>query len=119
MSAKVDRELHREVRLWAAQRATAVVLALCVLVHLATMIHAIRGGLSAAEILGRTRGNVAFAAFYVVFVLAAAVHAAIGLRTIAAEWAGWRGSTAEFAVMAFGAVLAVLGLRAVAAVFGA
>ena len=36
--------------LWVAQRASAAVLALCVVVHLATMIYAIRGGLSAAEI---------------------------------------------------------------------
>ena len=43
-----------QVRLWAAQRLSAAVLALCVLVHLATLIYAVRGGLSAAEILGRT-----------------------------------------------------------------
>jgi len=119
MSAPIPRELRREVRLWAAQRATAAVLAFCVVVHLATIIYAVQGGLTAAEILARTRGNVAWAAFYVVFVFAAAVHSAIGLRTIAAEWAGWRGSSAEVAIMVFGATLTILGLRAVAAIFGA
>lgn len=119
MSTEVTRMLRREVRLWAAQRVTAAILALCVAVHLVTMVLAVQGGLSAAEILARTRGNVAWAAFYAVFVLAASVHAAIGLRTIAAEWAGWRGDTAEVAITIFGGVLAVLGLRAVAAVFGA
>ena len=31
--------------LWLAQRASAAVLALCIVVHLATMIYAVRGGL--------------------------------------------------------------------------
>ena len=110
---------RRETRLWIAQRATAVILALCVLVHLATIIYAVRGGLSAAEILARTRGNVAWAVFYVIFVLAAAVHGAIGLRTVAAEWLGIRGEVAEVAMTLAGVVLTVMGLRAVVAVFGA
>ncbi|MBC7710250.1 MAG: succinate dehydrogenase, partial [Rhizobacter sp.] len=33
-----------------------MLLALCVLVHLVTILYAMRGGLSAAEILARTRG---------------------------------------------------------------
>src|SRR6266704_956210 len=51
-----------ETRLWLAQRASAAVLALCVAVHLATMIVAVRGGLSAADLLGRTRGSLGRAA---------------------------------------------------------
>ena len=109
---------RREAGLWVAQRATAVVLAICVAVHLVTIIYAVRGGLSAAEILGRTRGSVAWAAFYVIFVLATAVHGAIGLRAVAAEWLGLRGPAAEFTMTLVGVVLTVLGLRAVAAVFG-
>jgi fumarate reductase subunit C len=108
-----------QVALWVAQRATAAILAFCVLVHLATIIYAVRGGLSAAEILGRTRGNVAWAAFYVIFVVAVAVHGAIGLRTVAAEWLRFRGPVAEAATAAVGLALAFMGLRAVAAVFGA
>ena len=40
-----------QARLWYAQRVSAIVLAVCVVVHLATMIYAVRGGLTAAEIL--------------------------------------------------------------------
>jgi fumarate reductase subunit C len=105
-----------ETRLWVAQRASAAVLALCVVVHLVVIIYAVRGGLSAAEILGRTRGSVGWAAFYTVFVLAAAVHAPIGLRTIAMEWLGWRGRSLSIAVHLAALGLAVLGLRAVWAV---
>ena len=105
-----------EARLWVAQRATAVILALCVLVHLATIVYAVRGGLGAAEILGRTRGNAGWAAFYAVFVLAAAVHGAIGLRTIAIEWLRLRSGAAGALAIAIAAALVALGLRAIAAV---
>jgi fumarate reductase subunit C len=107
---------RREIKFWVTQRATAVVLALCVAVHLATMVYAVHGGLTAAEILGRTRGSIAWGAFYSVFVIAAAVHGAIGLRGIAAEWLGWRGDGAEVATTLIGLGLTIAGLRAVAAV---
>ena len=105
-----------EARLWLAQRASAAVLALCVAVHLATMIFAVRGGLTAASILGRTRGNAGWAAFYAVFVLAVAIHASIGLRTIAAEWLGWRGRAADAVFASVGLGLAALGAYAIVAV---
>ena len=107
----------REVRLWAAQRASAAVLALCVAVHLATIVYAVRGGLTAAEILERTRGSVGWATFYAVFVLAAAIHGAIGLRAILAEWLGLRGEALELAATVFALLLTLMGLRAVWAVF--
>ena len=106
-----------ETLLWVAQRASAALLALCVTVHLATILYAVQGGLTGAEILGRTRGNAAWAAFYTVFALAAAVHAPIGLRAVLAEWFGWRGRARDFALIAFAVLLAGLGLRAVGAVF--
>ena len=81
-----------EARLWVTQRATAAILAACVVVHLVTIIYAVRLGLSAADVLGRTRGSVAWGTFYAVFVLAAAAHGAIGLRTVASEWLGFRGA---------------------------
>ena len=112
MSAK------REVGLWLAQRVTAAILAVCVVVHLVTIVYAVRNGLSAGEILARTRGSIAWGAFYSVFVLAAAIHGAIGLRNVAAEWLGWRGETAGLTVSVVGVALAMLGLRAVAAVVG-
>lgn len=105
-----------EARLWWAQRATAAFLAFFVAVHLATIIYAVRGGLTAAEVLARTHGNVAWGLFYALFVFAASIHGAIGLRTIAAEWLGWRGASANAAVALVALALAVLGLRAVSAV---
>ena len=102
--------------LWLAQRGSAAVLALCVIVHLATMIVAVRGGLTAAEILGRTRGSVAWALFYGVFVVAVAVHAPIGLRTVVAEMRGGHRRSIDIAMLAFAVVLLGLGWRGVAAV---
>ena len=92
-------------------------LALCVVVHLATMIVAVRGGLTAAEILGRTRGSAGWAAFYGVFVVAVAIHAPIGLRTIVAEWpAAARPRRRRRAARRSALALLALGLRAVYAV---
>jgi fumarate reductase subunit C len=106
-----------ETLLWVAQRASAAVLAVCVLAHLATIIYAVQGGLTGAEILARTRGNAALAAFYGVFVLAVAVHAPIGLRTVLAEWFGWRGRSRDFLLLAFAVLLAGMGFQAVRGVF--
>ena len=103
--------------LWLAQRASAAVLALCIVVHLATMIYAVRGGLSAAEILGRTQGNYGWFAFYTLFVFAVAVHAPIGLRTVVAETFGWRGSALDALTLLVGIALALAGMRAVLGVF--
>jgi fumarate reductase subunit C len=86
-------------------------------VHLATIIYAVQGGLSAAEILGRTRGNAAWFAFYSVFVLAVTVHAPIGLRAILIEWLRWRGRSRDLVLLVFAASLAWMGMRAVFSVF--
>jgi fumarate reductase subunit C len=109
--------VRTQVLLWTAQRITAAVLAVCVVAHLVTMIYAVRHGLSAQEILGRTQGNYAWLAFYLTFVAAVAIHAPIGLRTIIGETLGWRGATVNVAVFAVGAGLAVWGWRAAFAVF--
>jgi fumarate reductase subunit C len=103
--------------LWVAQRASAAVLALCVTVHLATMVYAIRGGLSAAEILSRTKGNLGWLVFYTVFVLAVTVHAPIGLRSVVTEWFGWRGASRDILLLALAILLAAMGMRAVFGVF--
>jgi fumarate reductase subunit C len=108
-----------EVLLWGAQRISAMVLALCVLVHLLTMIYAVRSGLSAAEILGRTQGSIAWFAFYTLFVFAVAVHAPIGLRTIISESCNWRGRGLDVLTGVIGLSLAMWGMRAVLGVFGA
>jgi succinate dehydrogenase subunit C len=109
--------VRTQVLLWTAQRASAAVLAVCVIVHLVTVIYAVRNGLTAAEILGRTRGSAGWAAFYFVFVAAIAVHAPIGLRTVLAETFNWRGAGLDTTVAVIGVALALLGLRAVYAVF--
>ena len=106
-----------QATLWLAQRITAGVLAVCVAVHLATIVYAVRGGLSAEEIFARTRGNHAWLAFYAVFVLAAAVHAPIGLRAIAIEWLGWRGRSRDAVLLVFSVALLWAGLRAALTVF--
>ncbi|MBI5110032.1 MAG: succinate dehydrogenase [Rhodocyclales bacterium] len=108
---------RREALLWLAQRASAMLLAACVLLHLATMVYAVRSGLSAAAILGRTGGNLAWAAAYATFVLAVAVHAPLGLRSVCTEWFGWRGRAWDAAFLGFGLLLALAGWRAVWGVF--
>ena len=105
-----------QVLLWAAQRASAGVLAICVVVHLITIVYAVRSGLSAAEILGRTSNNPAWALFYSTFVAAVAIHAPIGLRNVLAESVQWRGRTLDLAMLAVGIGLAIWGGRAVYAV---
>jgi fumarate reductase subunit C len=101
---------------WLVQRASAAVLAVCVAIHLVTMIVAVRGGLSAAELLGRTRGSFGWAVFYGVFVIAVSIHAPIGLRTVAAEWLRWRGRAADAVCALVGVALLALGAGAVVAV---
>ena len=108
--------VRAQVLLWTAQRLSAMVLGVCVLVHLVTIVYAIRNGLSAAEILGRTHGSAGWAAFYGLFVLAIVVHAPIGLRSVLAETFGWRGRGTNVALLVVVLALALAGFRAVFAV---
>ena len=109
---------RRDTWLWLVQRLSAMLMAPLVLVHLATIVYATRGGLDAAEVLARTRGSLAWAAFYGLFVVAAAVHGGIGLRAVLGEWAGLRGGVVDAALACLAVLLAAIGLRAVAAVVG-
>jgi fumarate reductase subunit C len=106
----------QQARLWYWQRISAMVLTLCVLVHLITIVYAVRSGLSADALLARTHGNLPFALFYVVFLLACVVHVPIGLARIGEEWLGMTASTANFAARMFALLLLLLGLTAVYAV---
>ena len=108
--------VRTQVLLWAAQRISAMVLAICVVVHLATIIYAVRSGLSAAEILGRTSGSLAWGAFYALFVAAVAIHAPIGLRNFFSETFDWRGRSLDIAMLCVSLTLAMWGWRAVFAV---
>lgn len=100
-----------------AQRLSAAVLAFAVTVHLATILYAVRGGLTAEDILSRTRENAWFLAFYLVFVVAIAVHAPIGLRNIMREWTPWRSRSLDVALGIFALILLLLGARAALAVY--
>ncbi|MEX0282813.1 MAG: succinate dehydrogenase [Arenibacterium sp.] len=104
------------LRLYMLQRITALLMAPLVLGHLAVIIYAIQGGLSTAEILGRTQGSVVWFLFYGLFVVAASIHGAIGLRVIAFEWGGVKGVSLEAVTWGIGLVLFALGARAVWAV---
>jgi fumarate reductase subunit C len=103
--------------LFMAQRLSAAVLAFAVAVHLATIIYAARAGMTAADVLARTHGNKAFLILYLVFVVAVAVHAPIGLRNVLREWTAWRRRSLDVALAAFALLLLALGLRAAVAVF--
>jgi len=105
-----------QARRWYWQRISAMVLVVCVLVHLGGLMYAVRGGLTAAAILGRTHGNWAFALFYATFVIACAVHVPVGLANIAREWWGLGERPALWLGRAFALLLLVMGLRSVYAV---
>jgi len=105
-----------QAKLWYAQRISAMVLGLCVSIHLIIIFYAIRGGLTAEEILGRTQGNIAFAIFYEIFVLACFVHAPIGLANILEETFS-KGFISKTLSSLLAVLILVLGTTAVIGVF--
>ena len=107
-----------EGMLFALQRLTAMVMAPFVLVHVAIILYAVRGGLTAAEILSRTQGSWLWISFYSIFALCVAVHVPIGMRNILIEWGGLSRRRAGHLCLVFGVVLMALGMRAVVAVGG-
>ena len=104
------------VRLYLWQRLSAAVMVPMLAIHLALIYYAGTQGLAAADILARTRGSLGWALFYGVFVVAASVHAAIGIRNVLAEWGRLSGRRADVAGLGCGVLLAVLGARAIVAV---
>ena len=104
------------VRLFLWQRLTAAVMVPMIMLHLAVIFYATRHGLTAADILSRTRGSVAWALFYGTFVLAASSHASIGIRNILTEWSPLKDRAAGISAIGFALLLGALGLGAVAAV---
>lgn len=107
-----------EPRLFALQRLTAMIMAPFVLIHLALILYAVRGGLTAAEVLSRTQGSWGWIAFYTLFVISVGIHVPIGLRNILIEWTRLSRAAASVVCLAFGLVLLIMGLRAVVAVGG-
>lgn len=104
------------LRLFALQRITALIMAPLVLGHIAVMIYAVQGGLSAAEILGRTQGSLLWMLFYGSFVIAVSIHAAIGLRVIVFETFKLQGIALSLFTWGVALTLLVVGGRAVYAV---
>ena len=102
-----------ELTLFRLQRFSAAFLAPMVLIHLGLILFAMREGLSAEAILDRTQGSIFWALFYGLFVVAAAVHAPIGLRSVLREMTPWHGRSLDLAMVLFGFLLFILGLRAV------
>jgi fumarate reductase subunit C len=102
-----------QAKAWYWQRISAMVLTIFVVVHLAIMIIAIRDGLTAAEILSRTQGNLFFGAFYALFVLACAIHVPIGVANILREWASMSQSSASIIAKLLAVLIVVMGLTAV------
>jgi fumarate reductase subunit C len=95
------------------QRASAAVLAACVVVHLATIIYAVRHALTAEAIVARIHASAFWPVFYTIFVVAVAVHAPLGLRAIADEWLGLRGRGADSILVLIALVLLGGGLYAI------
>jgi len=102
--------------LFVAQRYSAMLLAPLVLVHLIVIVLAVRNGLTAEEILGRTRGSVVWFWFYLTFVIAVTVHAPIGVRNILNEWTNLSSTTVNLFCMGLAVVFLAMGIRAVVAV---
>ncbi|MEM6888317.1 MAG: succinate dehydrogenase [Pseudomonadota bacterium] len=100
-------------RLYMLQRLSALVMAPLVLGHIAVMIYAVQGGLSAEEILSRTQGSLLWALFYGTFVVAVSLHAALGVRVVLHESARLRGSVVTGVTWGLAAFLFLLGMQAV------
>ncbi len=104
-------------KLFVLQRATGALLAVLLLIHLVTVIYAVQGGLSVAEITERVRGNLFWIVFYSVFGLTAIIHALIGLRKVLTEILpiNQRMIDLVVALYVFGGLW--LGLQAIAAIW--
>jgi fumarate reductase subunit C len=99
--------------LYVWQRLTAAIMTPMIVVHIAVIFYATRHGVTAADILGRVRGNIGWGAFYTVFVMAASIHATVGIRNVLTEWSRLDDRRALITASGFGVVLLGLGLRAV------
>ena len=103
------------VQLYVWQRATAALMVPLVLVHIAVIFYATRQQMTAADILSRTHGSVAWASYYGLFVAAVSIHASIGVRNILTEWSPLEDRAAGWCAVFLGIVLALLGFHAIAA----
>ena len=102
-----------ETRLWVWQRASAAVLGICVFVHLGMIIYAVQDGLSAMEIIDRVSGNLAWFSFYALFIIAVAIHAPIGVRTILNEMTTLSARQTHMIMAVLSLAILSMGFRAV------
>jgi fumarate reductase subunit C len=101
------------VRLYIWQMATAALMAPLVLIHIAVIFYATRQQMSAADILSRTHGSIAWASYYALFVAAVSIHASIGVRNVLAEWSPLTEQRSGQVAIGFGMLLALLGAHAI------
>ena len=73
------------ISLYMLQRLSAFLMIPFVIVHIVLMIYAIEGGLSADEVLGRTRGSIFWFFYYSIFVFLVSLHGSLGLRIVLSE----------------------------------
>jgi fumarate reductase subunit C len=107
-----------EQRLFVLQRLSAMLMAPLVLMHLVLIVYAVRGGLTAGEILARTQGHWGWIFFYSLFVISVSIHVPIGFRNVLTEWSALsRLSVNVFSWLLF-FVFLLMGARAVIAVGG-
>jgi fumarate reductase subunit C len=104
------------VRAYAIQRITAMLLVPFIIAHLAVIFYATSKGLSASAILSRTRGSFGWGAYYLLIVALISLHGAVGLSAILTEWTGLGIRSSRVLGWLMGLILCSLGLRAVAAV---
>jgi len=102
--------------LFVVQRYSAMLLGPLVIIHLLVIMYAVRNGLTADEILGRTQGSFIWSGFYLLFVLAVSVHAPIGVRNVLNEWTGLSAKSVNIVCAVLALLMLLTGLRAVLAV---
>lgn len=100
------------------QRLSTLFLIPFVLTHLGVILYTAWTGLSAAAILGRTKGSWGWILFYSAFVVCVSLHAPLGVRAVLIEWGRVEHRRAGLLSLGLALLLLILGLRAVIAVGG-
>ena len=112
-----QRTFNSDLIVFVAQRVTGAILAVLVLVHLGTIVYAVQGELSVGEIVDRVRGSAFWTIFYGLFIIAAVLHAMIGLRNILVEMSGLNRRLIDVGVTLYALVTFVLGFEALRAIW--
>lgn len=99
------------------QRISGGLLAGCLLIHIATILYAVQGGLSVAEIQNRIQGSEFWFVLYSIFIFAAIVHAAIGLKNVFSEWIKLPPVLISVLVLVYFVVSSFLGISAILAIW--